>query len=235
MNCKHLFSTNPSFLLQRLIDQYKKQQKIIIAYDFDDTVSPFWCADCGRVQSVLRELRNTLDAYFIVFTSNTDYEKIKKFLSKNDIPYDSINENAPFTPLKGGKLFYNVFLDDKAGLGEVVNTLEQLLYLINNGYIKKDIESIDILSSLTAENNIKSPNFELMIDKKQGSTKKMKGVTIHDYTRNDDPLIIKYAAWEESDLENVHECSFCSTHSCQKLTTCPSCERKMVNGTIAKL
>ena len=31
MDYKHLFATNPSFLLERLIAQYKKQDKIIIA------------------------------------------------------------------------------------------------------------------------------------------------------------------------------------------------------------
>lgn len=137
METKYLFSTNPNFLLQRLIEQYEKQDKLIVAYDFDDTVKPYWCADCSKVQSILRRLRDNIDAYFIVYTCNKDHEKIKKFLDKWDIPYDSINENAPFAPDIDGKLFYNVFLDDKAGLGEVVNTLDQFLYLVLNNYIKK--------------------------------------------------------------------------------------------------
>ncbi len=137
MKTKYLFSTNPSFLLQRLIEQYEKQDKLIVAYDFDDTVKPYWCADCGKVQSILRRLRDNIDAYFIVYTCNKDHEEIRDFLNKWDIPYDSINENAPFAPNVDGKLFYNVFLDDKAGLGEVVNTLDQFLYLVLNGYINK--------------------------------------------------------------------------------------------------
>ena len=55
-----------------------------------------------------------------------------------EIPYDVINQNAPFVPFKEGKIFYNILLDDKSGLGEVVNTLDQFLYLIENGYIKKE-------------------------------------------------------------------------------------------------
>lgn len=134
----YLFSTHPSFLLERLIKQYQKNDKLIIAYDFDDTVSPLWCADCGDVQSVLRMCRNTLDAYFICYTSNDNMEKVKNFIEKYDIPCDAINENAPFAPVVGGKIFYNIFLDDKAGLGEAVNTLKQLLYLVRNGYITKE-------------------------------------------------------------------------------------------------
>ena len=138
MNYKHLFSTNPSFLLERLVTQYKKQDKLIIAYDIDDTVRSMYCADCSDVQSLLRMIKNTLDAYFIVFTSNEDIDGVKEYLDKWDIPYDSINENAPFVPFEKGKIFYNVLLDDKAGLGEVVNTLKQLLYLVRNEYITKE-------------------------------------------------------------------------------------------------
>lgn len=138
MDYKHLFSTNPSFLLERLVTQYKKQDKLIIAYDIDDTVRPMYCADCSIVQSLLRKIKNTLDAYFIVFTSNEDIDGVKKYLDKWEIPYDAINENAPFVPFKEGKIFYNVLLDDKAGLGEVMNTLEQLIYLVRNEHITKE-------------------------------------------------------------------------------------------------
>ena len=138
MNSKHLYSTHPSFLLSRLIEQYKKQDKIIIAYDIDDTVRPFYCADCTDVQSTIRMAKNTLNPHFIVFTSNPDIENVKKFLDQNNLPYDSINENASFVPFKDGKIFYNILLDDKAGLGEAVNTLKQLLYLVRNDLITKD-------------------------------------------------------------------------------------------------
>lgn len=138
MDCRHLFSTNPSFLLERLIAQYKKQDKLIVAYDIDDTVRPMYCADCGDVQSLLRKLKNRLNAYFIVFTSNEDIDGVKAYLDECKLPYDAINENAPFVPFKNGKIFYNVLLDDKAGLGETVNTLEQLVYLVVNKYVTKE-------------------------------------------------------------------------------------------------
>ena len=137
---KHLLSTEPSFLLNRLIEQYQNQEQIIIAYDFDDTVSPCYCMDCGDVQSVLRMSKRILNAYCIVYTSNPDHEKIKKFLDKYEIPYDSINENAPFVPFNNpkDKIFYNIFLDDKCGLGEAVHTLKTLNRLVLNGFITKE-------------------------------------------------------------------------------------------------
>ena len=83
-------------------------------------------------------LKEKASAYLIVFTSNEDIESVENYLFNWEIPYDSINQNAPFVPFKDGKIFYNILLDDKSGLGEVVNTLEQFLYLIENGYIKKE-------------------------------------------------------------------------------------------------
>jgi hypothetical protein len=138
MDSKFLFSTHPSFLLERLISQYKKQDKLVVAYDFDDTVRPMYCASCSQVQSLLRKINDTLNAYFIVFTSNKNLNDVRQYLDKWEIPYDAINENAPFVPFKDGKIFYNVLLDDKAGLGETVNTLEQLIYLVRNEYIQKE-------------------------------------------------------------------------------------------------
>lgn len=139
-----LLSTESSFLLDRLIDQYRKQDQIIIAYDFDDTVSPCYCMNCDDVQSVLRMSKRILNAYLIVYTSNPDKDKIKKFLYKYDIPYDSINENAPFVPFKNpnDKLFYNILLDDKSGLGEAVNVLKTLNRLVLNGVITKENKDV---------------------------------------------------------------------------------------------
>lgn len=130
----NLSSTSPTFLLTRLINQYKTQDRIIIAYDFDDTVRPYWCSSCEDVKSILRLARDKLNAYLIVYTCNPNHDEIVQYLTEEEIPFDSINENAPFideTKIKG-KLFYNVFLDDKAGLGETVKALEDLCYLAYN-------------------------------------------------------------------------------------------------------
>lgn len=134
INTASLSSTSSTFLLVRLIEQYKKQDRLIIAYDFDDTVSPCWCGSCEDVKSVLRLCRDVLNAYFIVYTCNPNHDKIRDYLTDEEIPFDTINKNAPFIDASyiSGKLFYNVFLDDKAGLGEVVKTLEELCYLVGN-------------------------------------------------------------------------------------------------------
>lgn len=133
-------STESGFLLSRLIKQYQTQDKIVIAYDFDDTVRPYYSAGCEEVQSVLRMSKRILNPYFIVFTSNSNHDEIKRFLDEQKIPYDSINKNAPFVSFikPGDKLFYNVLLDDKCGLGETTQTLKTLNRLVLNGVITKE-------------------------------------------------------------------------------------------------
>lgn len=138
MEREHILSTNPNFLLNRLITQYKKQDKLIIAYDIDDTVRPMYCTNCDTVQSLLRRANEILDAFFIVFTSNEDIDGVKEYLDECKLPYDTINENAPFVRFKKGKVFYNVLLDDKAGLGETVKTLDQLMFFVDNKFITKE-------------------------------------------------------------------------------------------------
>lgn len=132
--------TSSSFALGRLVEQYKLHDQLVIAYDFDDTVRPYWCGDCTEIQSLLRGAKRALNAYFIVYTSNKDIEGIKAYLNEEKIPWDSINENAPFAPPFGGKIYYNLFLDDKAGLAQAAGILRDLIYLVDNGYVKKGEE-----------------------------------------------------------------------------------------------
>lgn len=139
MKSKDISIDHPAYTFLRLVEQYQKMDRLIIAYDFDDTVSPYYSRDCCFAASAIRKAREYLNAYLIVYTCNQDEEKIKKYLDKNNIPYDAINENAPFIHFnKKGKLYYNLLLDDKAGLHQAISDLESLVYGVMNGTITKE-------------------------------------------------------------------------------------------------
>jgi hypothetical protein len=117
-------------LLKKLLDQHYKYGSIIVAYDFDDTVYPFSLG--------VEELKDTVNliqrlvicghnAY--CYTSNEDIEKVTMYLRYNHIPYCSINK-SPVDSV--GKQFYNVLLDDKAGLNETKEVLEMFLMITTN-------------------------------------------------------------------------------------------------------
>lgn len=111
----------------RLMREYRTYGKLIIAYDFDDTVFDFHNRgeSYSDVIALLRRLRPF--ANFIVFTccGHEKEEEILSYLSTNDIPYDTINEDI--VSFGGRKVYYNLLLDDRAGLREVYDLLTRFL------------------------------------------------------------------------------------------------------------
>jgi tRNA nucleotidyltransferase/poly(A) polymerase len=118
--------------VDRLTKEWLEYGKIIIAYDFDDTVYDYH--NKGRkyddVINLLRECKYH-GAYFIVFTSCEEdkYDEMKMYLNDNDIPFDKFNEGMDFIPFKGRKVYYNILLDDRAGLESAYTTLKEALYI----------------------------------------------------------------------------------------------------------
>jgi len=112
--------------LDVLIEQYEKHGKIIIAFDFDDTVKPFRGESCNKVVQLIRELRPF--SHLICFTARTPENQVavKEYLESNKIPYDYINREWNGNEISG-KLFYNQLLDDKAGLYESYSILSDFL------------------------------------------------------------------------------------------------------------
>lgn len=118
--------TEKSF--NRLKEEFNIHGKLIIAYDLDSTVFDYHHKNASyeMVKELIRKYKNY--AYFIVFTSSESdrYDEIKEILKKENLPYDSINEDAPFIPFKGRKVYYNILLDDRAGLNQTYNELLRL-------------------------------------------------------------------------------------------------------------
>ncbi len=120
---------NSSFL--RLLDEYKKYGSLVVAYDFDNTVYDFhkkgktyW-----NVITLLQKLKQ-LNCICICFTANEDEELIKKYCKQYNIPLDRLNENPDFFKSDSTKIYYNVLLDDRAGLQQVYQELVLLINLI---------------------------------------------------------------------------------------------------------
>jgi len=119
--------------VNRLVEEWKKYGKIIIGYDFDDTVFDFHQKDrtYKNVINLLKKCKK-LGAYFIVFTccGEDEYDKIKNYLNKNKLPYDKINENIDFVKFTGRKVYYNIMLDDRAGLSSAYKVLLKTIKII---------------------------------------------------------------------------------------------------------
>ena len=113
---------------KRLKEEFEVHKKLIIAYDLDSTVFDYHNtgASYEMVKDLIRKYKNY--AYFIVFTSfeSDRYDEIKSILQKENLPYVSINDDVSFIPFKGRKVYYNILLDDRAGLNHTYNELLRL-------------------------------------------------------------------------------------------------------------
>lgn len=115
----------------RLLDWYNRNGILIVAYDFDNTVYDFHNRghDYTEVIELIRKAKRA-GCYLIVFTGNRDEQFVRDFLDKNDIPFDVINEHAQFLPEQDRqtrKVYYNILLDDAAGLMSAYKHLEEFI------------------------------------------------------------------------------------------------------------
>lgn len=120
---------NDEALVEKLKIHYKRHGKIIIAYDYDDTIAPTYMSkSCDDVVAILKEFKPY--AKFICFTSTMDFQKAKDYIKANGIPCDAFNDNVDFMKERFGKfrkVYFNILLDDKAGLGQAYRILQKFL------------------------------------------------------------------------------------------------------------
>jgi predicted HAD superfamily phosphohydrolase YqeG len=119
---------NHATCVARLREWYEKNGGLIVAYDFDNTVYDYHHKghDYEEVVTLIRKAKQA-GCYLIVFTGNENTELVVKHLRDNNIPFDVINEHAPFAPSSARKIYYNILLDDAAGLESAVRQLEEFI------------------------------------------------------------------------------------------------------------
>lgn len=123
---------------QRLYDEWKQHGKIIIAIDFDDTISPWKFKsedDLVEIEKTINIVKTAkqIGAYLVIFTAcNEDrYEDILKYCNHKGLEIDAINRTPLDLPYGNtNKIYANIFLDDRAGLIEAVEMLEDTMYKI---------------------------------------------------------------------------------------------------------
>lgn len=130
----------PNANKQRLLKECRLHGKLIIAYDFDNTVFDYHM-DGNTYNNVIDLLKrcHKLGFYLIVFTCNHEdkYEQISNYLKQCSIPYNTINENCPDIDFAHNKIYYNILLDDRAGL---ISAYEDLKYVVDIIEKEKKVE-----------------------------------------------------------------------------------------------
>ena len=119
----------------RLKEEYIKYKRLIIAVDFDDTISDFHktgkCHD--HVINVIKRWNNHAYIYLWTARNKERQREVVNFCKNNNIHFENINLGCPDVDFDSRKPFYNVLLDDRAGLMGVVDVLERLINQIERG------------------------------------------------------------------------------------------------------
>jgi hypothetical protein len=116
---------------ERLLQEYKTYGNLIIAFDFDNTIFDYHEQgdDYSYLVNLLKEC-SLLGMTLILFTVSTSELELKSkliYLNSIGIYPDYVNESPLF---KGStKPYYNLLLDDRAGLESAI---EQLNYVLTN-------------------------------------------------------------------------------------------------------
>jgi hypothetical protein len=126
--------TNQDKVLDRLKKEWDTHGKLIVAFDFDNTIY-----DCHKdgldLQSVILAvgLTHQLGNEVYCFTANNDHDLVRKHSLKmlNFVP--KINESSLDKLFDSRKPFYSILLDDRAGLNSALRTLNQI-----NCYIREN-------------------------------------------------------------------------------------------------
>lgn len=120
---------------KRLLAEYKKYGKLIVAFDYDNTIFDYHNAggDYSCVIELLRECAR-LGFELVLFTCEEDVckqnDKSKKVFNLLELGPDGelqVNQSSVFS--KSPKPYYNILLDDRAGLEE---SYEILKYVIDD-------------------------------------------------------------------------------------------------------
>ena len=125
---------NTEFAVSRLYKEYWTHKKLIIAVDYDDTIFNYHGKDFSypKIIEILLKCQER-GFYICVFTGSPPekYDSIREYMTNLGINIHTINTN-PFPMPFGnhGKMYYNILLDDRAGLGQSYDILSKVLDMI---------------------------------------------------------------------------------------------------------
>lgn len=117
---------NDIIAANRLIKEWNEHLKIIVAFDFDGTVYDYLKQGSSheKVIKLLKDIKDEAHIYCFSAREEEDFPYLLKQIKSKDIPCDGINIDYDFIRFKGRKPYYNILLDDRAGLKSAFDILE---------------------------------------------------------------------------------------------------------------
>ncbi len=122
--------------VKRLSREWLEHNKIVIAVDYDSTIFPWHTIDNQEDMSkVIETLKKaySLGAFIVLNTCSVPerYDEMKEYCSSIGLSIDGINTNPIDLPFGNhGKVYANIYIDDRAGLNEALDILNTTMYNI---------------------------------------------------------------------------------------------------------
>lgn len=129
---------------KRLLEEWKRYGEIVIAVDFDNTIYDYHNQGL-EVDTIIDLLIKcqSVGCWLMIYTANDNNDDfIREYCAKYGLKVDSINENAPFVPFNTKKPFYNILLDDRAGLKEAYEILRETTNTMQAKLLARKVASI---------------------------------------------------------------------------------------------
>lgn len=116
----------------KLVDTYIAHGNLIIAYDFDDTIKPFNPEDsCDVVINLIKRCQKlNFTTYLWTCREGSRLESAIGYCNNKGLYPTYINRMPGVLGADGRKPYYNILLDDKAGLDSAVEILTNVLNII---------------------------------------------------------------------------------------------------------
>ena len=140
--------TNEFRAAARLLNEWKKHNSIVIGVDFDGTMY-----DCHRenfsfpclIQTIKRA--QSLGAKLCVWTANADKELVERTWNELGLAYDYYNESPVKIHDNQVKPYFNLLLDDRAGLESALTVLIRAMSIYDSYIIKEKNNDTDTTST----------------------------------------------------------------------------------------
>lgn len=125
------------FYINRLVTEWLKNGKIIIGCDLDDTIIPYneeIRDNCKKMVDLILECQKE-GIIFIINTARSEYqlEKAKQQVEDLGIVVHGVNKMHPEWDKPygiNGKIYANIFLDDRGGFWNSYWTLQDALTIV---------------------------------------------------------------------------------------------------------
>lgn len=124
---------------KELAMQYEKHGEFIVAYDFDNTIRDFPSGEpLEDVIALIKRCQSVgMITYLWTCRSENRLSEAVEYCNKYGLYPTHINDMPNILGATGRKPYYNILLDDKAGLDSSMLTLNNVLTKIENDLLHK--------------------------------------------------------------------------------------------------